>query len=105
MPIIKSEYKVTPFYLFNGHLQTIIPGLFRKVKNITYTREEIETPDQDFLHLDWRKKGSDTLAILSHGLEGDAARPYIKGMVKTLNKAGFDALAWNFRSCSGQPNK
>jgi predicted alpha/beta-fold hydrolase len=45
------------------------------------------------------------LTILSHGLEGSADRPYIRGMVKALNRAGSDALAWNFRSCSGQPNK
>ncbi len=26
-------------------------------------------------------------------------------MAKALNQSGFDALAWNFRSCSGEPNK
>ena len=104
MPVLKSSYKA-PFYLFNGHLQTIIPSLFRLVKDVRYERERITTPDQDFLDLDWSKVNSDAVAILSHGLEGDSSRAYILGMVKALNKEGVDALAWNYRSCSGEPNK
>jgi len=106
MPVVKSSYRA-PFYFFNGHIQTIIPGLFREVTGVTYQRERITTPDDDFLDLDWSpsKLKTQRLVILSHGLEGDASRPYIKGMVKVMNLAGFDTLAWNFRSCSGEPNK
>jgi len=105
MPVVSSAYPGGPFYLFNGHLQTIIPGLFRKVKNVKYRRERIFIPDGDFLDLDWSEVGGQALAILSHGLEGSADRPYIKGMVSAMNHAGLDALAWNFRSCSGEANK
>ena len=105
MPVVSSAYSGGPFYLFNGHLQTIIPGLFREVKNVSYRRERILLPDGDFLDIDWSEVGSPSLAIISHGLEGSADRPYIKGMVKALNRAGLDALAWNFRSCSGESNK
>lgn len=104
MPVLSSSYKA-PFYLFNGHLQTIIPSLFREVKGVSYKRERIITPDHDFLDLDWSEVGSDALAILSHGLEGDSSRSYMLGMVKTFNKEGIDVLAWNYRSCSGEPNK
>ena len=104
MPVLPSPDLASPFFLFNGHLQTILPSILRKVEQVNYTRERIATPDQDFLDLDWSVVGSEKLAILSHGLEGDAARPYIKGMVKALNAAGIDALAWNYRSCSGEPN-
>jgi uncharacterized protein len=103
MPLVASGYKA-PFYLFNGHLQTIVPGLFRKVKGVKYRRERIITPDKDFLDLDCSEVGSDALAILSHGLEGDSRRGYMLGMVKALNNHGIDALAWNYRSCSGEPN-
>ncbi|HEY4652407.1 MAG TPA: alpha/beta fold hydrolase [Pontibacter sp.] len=104
MPILSSTYKA-PFYLFNGHLQTIIPSLFRHVAGVTYSRERLTTPDEDFIDVDWSQVGSDSLVILSHGLEGDSGRPYILGMVRAFNEQGLDALAWNYRSCSGEPNK
>jgi uncharacterized protein len=105
MPVIPSSYQRSPYYLFNGHLQTIIPGLFRKVNTITYRRERIFTADGDFLDLDWSDSQGKALAIISHGLEGSSDRPYIKGMVQAMNKVGIDALAWNYRSCSGESNK
>ncbi|MCJ8166508.1 alpha/beta fold hydrolase [Pontibacter sp. E15-1] len=103
MPILPSSHKA-PFYLFNGHLQTIIPSLFRQVEGVHYQRERLVTPDEDFLDIDWSVVGSDSLLVLSHGLEGDSSRPYITGMVKAFNQRGIDALAWNYRSCSGEPN-
>jgi uncharacterized protein len=104
MPILPSKHK-SPFYLFNGHIQTIVPSLFRQVDGVTYHRERLITPDDDFIDVDWSRVKSKSLAILSHGLEGDSHRPYIMGMVKVLNERGVDALAWNYRSCSGEPNK
>ncbi len=104
MPIVSSKHKA-PFYLFNGHLQTIIPSLFRQVAGVLYERERLITPDDDFIDIDWSRVGSNELIILSHGLEGDSGRPYIQGMVKAFNNRGIDALAWNYRSCSGEPNK
>ena len=104
MPVIKSSYKA-PFYLFSRHLQTILPALFRKVGNVVYDRQRITTPDSDFLDLDWCRVGSDVLVVLSHGLEGNTQTGYIKGMVKAVNGHGWDALAWNYRGCSGEINK
>jgi predicted alpha/beta-fold hydrolase len=99
-----------PFYQFNRHLQTILPALFRKVKGVPYERERISTSDHDFLDLDWHRPGTaDTLLIVSHGLEGDSRRPYVKGMIRAFCQRGrapngCHGLAWNFRSCSGEPN-
>lgn len=104
MPLLESAHKA-PFFLFNGHLQTIVPSLFRQVQGVQYRRERLATPDQDFLDVDWSEVGSKSLAILSHGLEGDSSRPYMLGMVKAFNERGVDVLAWNYRSCSGEPNK
>jgi predicted alpha/beta-fold hydrolase len=108
MPLVATSRYRPPFYLFNGHLQTIIPSVLRSVPEVHYQRERVETEDGDFLDLDWSRLPSsevDTLAIVSHGLEGDASRPYVRGMVRALNKAGVDALAWNYRSCSGEMNR
>ncbi|WP_303312125.1 YheT family hydrolase [Hymenobacter sp. BT730] len=109
MPLVSTSGYQPPMYLFNGHLQTIVPSLWRTVPDVRYQRERVETEDSDFLDLDWSRVSgdtpSDTLGIVSHGLEGSAGRPYVRGMVRALNRAGFDALAWNYRSCSGEMNR
>jgi len=104
MPLIQSEYKA-PLFCSNPHIQTVVPTLFRKVSGVTYCRERIETPDGDFLDLDWSRVGSKRMAIVLHGLEGNSTRSYIMGMVKALNRENWDALAMNFRGCSGEPNR
>lgn len=105
MPVIQQPAYQPSWILPGGHLQTIIPGLYRRVEAVQYQRERIATPDQDFLDLDWSAPGSQRLAIVSHGLEGNASRPYVLAMVTTLNRAGWDVLAWNYRGCSGEINR
>lgn len=104
MPLVPSEYN-PPFYLRNGHISTLLPGLFRKVSDVNYQRERIFTADDDFLDLDWSRPGSRRLVILSHGLEGNSQRSYMLGMVRYMNEMGWDALSWNCRSCSGEMNR
>ncbi len=105
MPIVTPTYQA-PFGLGNGHVQTILPALFRKVPLMTKTRERIVTPDDDFLDLDWDMSlKADRVAIISHGLEGDSHNNYVQGMAAALHRAGWDTLAWNFRGCSGEPNR
>jgi len=99
-----TNYKA-PLFFRNGHRQSIYPTIFRRVLGVNYRRERINTPDDDFLDLDWVSGQSDKLAIISHGLEGNSTRAYIKGMVKAVTTAGFDALAWNFRGCGGSINR
>ncbi len=94
-----------PWGFRNGHRQSIFPTIFRKVKGVDYRRERIITPDDDFLDLDWMAEKSDRLVIISHGLEGNTTRTYVKGMVKAVTDAGFAALAWNFRGCGGSINR
>ena len=94
-----------PFLLYGPHLETIFPAILRRVQLIPYTRERISTPDDDFLDLDWLVKGSGKVAIISHGLEGNSSRAYIKGMARALRDNGYDVLAWNFRGCSGEMNR
>lgn len=97
---------IPPRYQFNGHIQTIFPSLFRKVNELKYERERIDTPDGDFLDLDWvRNQPSEKLIIVSHGLEGDASRAYVKGLIKAFTDRGFHGLGWNFRGCSGEMNR
>lgn len=94
-----------PWYLCNGHLETIWPTLFRKPALPAYRRQQVTTADDDFLFLDWLQAGNPRLAVISHGLEGDSRRHYVVGMVHALASAGWDVLAWNFRGCGGSINR
>ena len=93
-----------PSVLFSRHLETIYPALLRTV-DLEYQRERVSTPDGDFLDLDWIKQGSEKLVVISHGLEGNSHRAYMKGMARVFSKNGFDVLAWNFRGCSDEMNR
>jgi predicted alpha/beta-fold hydrolase len=105
MPILqRSSYPRPPRYQFNGHLQTVLPAIFRKVEQ-PYERERLRLADGDVLHLDWVDKGSRQLAILTHGLEGNSDRPYMKGMARFFAEQGWDVLAWNCRTCTGEMNE
>ncbi len=104
MPILSSPYSKPPFFYFNGHLETILPSLWRRIEGVSYIREKIGTPDGDFLNLDWSKVGGERLLIVSHGLEGDSQRHYARALVKLFNQQGIDVLVWNNRSCGGELN-
>ena len=105
MPVIdKSSYR-PPLFFSGPHMQTMYPTLFRKVRGVTYVRTRLETPDNDFLDVDRSSIGSSRAAVVLHGLEGDSGRSYVLGMVKALNRGGWDAIAVNFRGCSGEPNR
>ena len=96
-----------PFGLGNGHISTIYASYFRKIIPVKYKRERLTTPDQDFIDLDWLQTKANKqkkLIILSHGLEGSSKGKYIQGMARYFSSRGFDALAWNYRGCSGEQN-
>lgn len=109
-----------PLLLPGGHLQTIIPALYRRVQPLLLPRRQrLETADGDFLDLEWYEagmKGSDRseereesaprpLAVLCHGFEGSSRSGYIIGMVNALLQAGFNCLAWNYRGCGDELNR
>ena len=105
MPLIKSDYN--PSWIFkNGHFSTIYSAKFRPSISLSQERERIILPDNDFIDIDWSYSNTskNRVAILLHGLEGNAQRTYIKGGGKLLVKNGWDVAAVNFRGCSGENN-
>jgi predicted alpha/beta-fold hydrolase len=98
-----SGYQTTGFFK-HGHFNTIYANRLRSIACDKFVRERIPTPDDDFLDIDWIREGHKRIVVLSHGLEGNSRRLYIKGMAKALTTAGFDICAWNYRSCSGVNN-
>ncbi len=107
MPVLPQPHFTAPFWQFNGHMQTIVPSLFRKIAFKYHQRERLELPDGDFVDLDWHFTQSEKkkLVIITHGLEGDSHRHYVLGMAKLFSENGYDALGWNCRSCSGELNR
>jgi uncharacterized protein len=105
MPVLKSAYNQKPFYLINRHFETVIPSLFNNVAEVHYERERLELDDGDFLDLDWLKGNNEKVIIISHGLEGDSNRHYVKRCAKYFYKKGWDILTWNYRSCSEEMNR
>ncbi|AXT61608.1 alpha/beta fold hydrolase [Aquimarina sp. AD10] len=107
MPLLQSNY--TPTFLFkNGHVSTIFPNVFRKIKDVTQKRERIELHDGDFIDIDWSYtifKNVKKVAIIVHGLEGNAQRQYILGTARHLNHNNWDVIAVNLRNCSGEVNR
>jgi len=102
MPITKSNY--TPNFIFkNRHINTAFKTLIYN-QNITYNRKRINTSDNDFLDLDFSTNNAETCVIALHGLEGSSKSKYIISAIKFLNANGIDAIAVNFRGCSGEPN-
>lgn len=109
MPVIYSSYP-SPIWQFNGHVQSIYPSLFRKIIFQYTKRERLELEDGDFVDLDWYRANEtggemEKLVIITHGLEGNSQRHYVLGMARSFAEKGFDVLAWNCRSCSGEINR
>ena len=65
MPILPSSYTNVPLFYLNGHFETIIPSIWRKIEGVSYEREKIDTPDGDFLNLDWSRVEGERLLIVS----------------------------------------
>lgn len=103
MIVANSSYK-KPALISGAHIETIIPSLFRKVSLTLIEKERISTSDNDFLDLDWHKVGSNSLVIISHGLEGSSKSQYVTGLAKHFNQNNIDALGWNYRGCSEEMN-
>ncbi len=109
MPILKSSYKAKALFK-NGHFATIYSAKLRPSPVLEQQRERLELSDGDFIDIDWSfaeisEEKTTKLAILMHGLEGNAQRTYMKGQGKILIENGWDVAAMNHRGCSGEENR
>ena len=100
-----------PGWLPGGHAQTIYPLLIRP-DPLPYHRERWETPDGDFIDLDWtdapparQTRDSRPLLILFHGLEGSSSSHYAITLMGAAAAIGWSGVVVNFRGCSGESNR
>jgi uncharacterized protein len=94
-----------PWWLPGGHLQTIFAAL-APAPEVSYRRERWETPDGDFIDLDWAGDGAEgPLLALFHGLEGSSASPYARSIAAQALALGWRCVVPHFRGCSGELNR
>jgi hypothetical protein len=112
---MKPSFQLTPFiptkWLPGGHVQTTFGRMLRRKDGIIFHRRRINTPDGDFLDLDFPEiagyllpEGA-PLVLLLHGLEGNARRSYACETYRRLAKLGVRSVGLNYRSCSGEMNR
>ncbi|WP_244847972.1 hydrolase [Caballeronia sp. SL2Y3] len=101
-----------PRWLPTSHAQTIVPALFGRKPAVRYRRERWDTPDGDFIDVDWlahddatRPASTAPLFVLFHGLEGNSDSHYARTMMAAAHARGWHGVVPHFRSCSGPMNR
>jgi predicted alpha/beta-fold hydrolase len=114
----RIDFAPRPFrpaaWLPGPHAQTVAGRFLRRRGGVRYRRERVDTPDGDFVDLDFAEvRGSraaapgagSPLALVVHGLEGSSDSAYVRETCRALWERGIRAVALNFRGCSGAPNR
>jgi predicted alpha/beta-fold hydrolase len=100
-----GPYRAPP-WLPGGHAQTVYAPLRAGRADPGYRRERWETPDGDFIDLDWvDAPPAAPLVVLFHGLEGSSRSHYALAMMRALRARGWGGVVPHFRGCSGEPNR
>lgn len=111
MPVLPIPDYNAPFWLPGGNAQTMGPRIVCFIPSVPFIREQVELEDGDFILVDWlfasgkKDAPAKKLVILSHGLEGDSTRSYMRAMALALVRRGWDIASRNFRGCGGKMNR
>lgn len=114
-------------WLPGANAMTVFASLVRLLPRPRARRARWELPDGDFLDVDryapprragavrgsapaagaapGREPPAPAVLVVCHGLEGSSRAPYVRGLVALALSRGLEALALNFRGCSGEPNR
>jgi len=105
MPLVTSPYRSKGLFT-NPHFATIYSARIRQKGVLKQDRKRLWLEDGDFVDLDLSMANQPIgkMAVLLHGLEGNAQRVYIKWQAIRLLEEGWDVCAVNYRGCSGEPN-
>jgi len=79
----------------------------RHWRRLPLRRERLETPDGDFVDLDWHAEApaAGPLVLILHGLEGSSNSHYARGLLREGARLGLRGVVLHFRSCSGEVNR
>ena len=114
-PLPESAPYAAPRWLPGGHAQTLYAALAVPRPGVAYRRERWDTPDGDFIDLDWAEpkeqgtrdkgQGKAPLVVLFHGLEGSSRSHYALTLMAALHSRGLRGVVVHFRGCSGELNR
>ncbi len=105
MPILDDTSPRPHWLLRNGHIHSIYTYYTRRAGKPRWQRKRIETPDDDFLDLDFIQRGHKRVVLILHGIDGNTDRHYIRGFARYASRQGYDVCAQNSRGCSGELNR
>lgn len=104
-----------PRWLRSGHAQTIYAATWAPRAKVSYWRERWDTPDFDFIDLDWVDNPALELAIgetddtplivLFHGLEGSSGSHYARAFMHAVDANAGRGVVVHFRGCGGDLNR
>jgi len=100
-----------PWWLPGGQAQTIHSALWARTHALpdpAWSRQRWDTPDQDFIDVDWlggSDSHADTLCVLFHGLEGSSRSHYARAWADQARRWGWRLAVPRFRGCSGETNR
>ena len=103
----------SPWWLPGGNAQTIYAAkLARRYSGAkpTWKRERWDTPDGDFVDVDWRISGAENLSdaapllVMFHGLEGSSSSHYAEAFAQEAQLRRWHMAIPHFRGCSGEIN-
>ncbi|HEX4331572.1 MAG TPA: hydrolase [Usitatibacter sp.] len=95
-----------PWWLRGAHAQTVYGSLFAPTLHVELRRERWDTPDGDFVDVDFLDGDEGAPWIhLFHGLEGSSSSGYARALMAHARMRGWRGSVLHFRGCSGEPNR
>jgi len=95
----------SPWWLPDGHWETLWAPLFARAPRPRYRREVWATPDADRLAVDWVDgRGDRPVVVLFHGLASSSRGHYARALAHRLQGRGWTGALVNFRGCGGLDN-
>jgi predicted alpha/beta-fold hydrolase len=106
VPFHPTPFRAAP-WARGPNVQTLFARVLRSSAVPHFVTERLETPDGDFLDVDWGPDPHESapMVVIFHGLEGSSRRRYVLSMARELLARGLRPVAMNFRGCSGEPNR
>jgi predicted alpha/beta-fold hydrolase len=101
-PCMSTKRFQPAWWLRGGHGQTLWSSLMRKIP--LHTRpERLDTPDGDFIKLDWVGDGGPIVVVLP-GLQGDLGSSHARGLLRECARRGWRGVLLHYRG-RGEPNR